>query len=166
MNGHHAGGAASGPWAGAPAGTGMARVRTAGRRRVPDHGAGEARAGQRPGSWEGPVGHRLRYAAGAGAVADYLALQWLGHNYGTTRAERRRRLPGDELTGHPMAVTTHAITIGAQPERVFPWLVQMGWHRGAWYTARWVDWLLFPTNDPSADRLIPGFQHLAVGDRV
>ena len=110
--------------------------------------------------------HRLRYAAGAGAVAGYLALQWLGRTYGTTRAERRRRLPGDELTGHPMAVTTHAITIAAPPERVFPWLVQMGWHRGAWYTARWVDWLLFPTNDPSADRLIPGFQHLAVGDRV
>ena len=112
------------------------------------------------------MGHQLRYAAGAGAVAGYLALQWLGRNYGATRTERRRRLPGDELTGHPMAVTTHAITIGAPPERVFPWLMQMGWHRGAWYTARWVDRLLFPANGPSADRLIPGFQQLAVGDRI
>jgi hypothetical protein len=112
------------------------------------------------------VRHRVRRAAGAGAVAGYLALQWLGRGYGATRAERRRRLPGDELTRDPMAVTTHAITIGTPAERIWPWLVQMGWHRGAWYTARWVDRLLFPANDPSAERLIPGFQRLRAGDRI
>jgi hypothetical protein len=102
----------------------------------------------------------------AGAAAGYLSLQWLGRNYGATRAERRRRLPGDDLICDPMAVTTHAITIGAPPERIWPWLVQMGWHRGAWYTAQWVDRLLFPANGPSADRILPEFQHLAVGDHV
>jgi hypothetical protein len=65
-----------------------------------------------------------------------------------------------------MAVTTHAITIDAPPERIWPWLVQMGWHRGAWYTAEWVDRLLFPANGPSADRLLPRFQHLKIGDRI
>ena len=88
----------------------------------------------------------LRAAAAAGAIAGYLTLQWLGRTYGATRAERHRRLPGDELIVDPMAVTTHAITVGAPPERIWPWLVQMGWHRGAWYTARWVDRLLFPAN--------------------
>jgi hypothetical protein len=102
----------------------------------------------------------------AGAVAGYAVLQWLGRTAGATRDERRRRLPGDDLTRHPLAVTTHAATIEAPPARVWPWLVQMGWHRGGWYTARWVDRLLFPANDPSAERLLPEWQQLAVGDRV
>lgn len=42
----------------------------------------------------------------------------------------------------------------------------MGWGRAQWYTARWVDAMLFPANGPSADRIVPGLQHLAVGDRV
>lgn len=42
----------------------------------------------------------------------------------------------------------------------------MGWHRGGWYTSRWVDRLLFPANGPSADRLLPEFQGLAVGDPI
>ncbi len=104
-------------------------------------------------------------AAGA-AVGTYLGLQWLGRNYGATRSERRERLAGDELQPDPMAVTTHAITIDAPPARVWPWLVQMGWHRGAWYTSRWVDRLLFPNNEPSAERLLPNLQQLAIGDQI
>ena len=61
---------------------------------------------------------------------------------------------------------THAITIDVPSEQVWPWLVQMGWHRGGWYTARWVDRLLFPGNAPSLDRLDPALQHLQVGDFV
>ena len=38
--------------------------------------------------------------------------------------------------------------------------------RGAWYTAEWVNRLLFPANGPSADGIIPELQHLAVGDLV
>lgn len=42
----------------------------------------------------------------------------------------------------------------------------MGWGRGQWYTARWVDRLLFPNNGPGAATLRPELQHLAVGDRI
>ena len=42
----------------------------------------------------------------------------------------------------------------------------MGWHRAGWYTARWVDLLLFPANEASADRVHPEWQDLEVGDRV
>jgi hypothetical protein len=42
----------------------------------------------------------------------------------------------------------------------------MGWGRGQWYTARWVDEVMFPQNGPSADRLVPEWQELEVGDRV
>ena len=66
----------------------------------------------------------------------------------------------------PQVVTDHAMTIDTSPSAVWPWLVQMGWHRAGWYTARWVDLLLFPDNQASADRIHPEWQHLAVGDRV
>lgn len=60
----------------------------------------------------------VRSAAATCTVAGYLTLQWLGRSYGATRAERQRRLPGDDLMANPMAVTTHAITIDAPPERI------------------------------------------------
>jgi hypothetical protein len=102
----------------------------------------------------------------AAMVGGYGGLQWLGRTYGATRAERRRSLPGDGLCADPHIVTTHAVTIDAPPEHVWPWLAQMGWGRGQWYTARWVDRLLFPNNGPSADILVPEWQGLAVGDRI
>ncbi|MGY1669197.1 hypothetical protein [Geodermatophilus sp. SYSU D00710] len=105
-------------------------------------------------------------AALGAAVTGYAGLQWLGRTWGATREERRRRLPGDDLCAAPQATTTHAISIDAPPEHVWPWLVQMGWGRGQWYTARWVDRLLFPDNGPSADHLAAEWQDLEVGDRV
>src|SRR4051812_8293282 len=110
---------------------------------------------------------RRRVASGmAAAAGGYAGLQWLGRTYGATRGERRRELPGDRLCTHPHIGTTHAVTIDAPSERVWPWLVQMGWGRGQWYTARWVDRLLFPRNGPSAESLVPEWQQLAVGDRI
>ena len=75
-------------------------------------------------------------------------------------------LPGDGIVAEPMVVTNHAITIDAPPQDVWPWLVQMGWGRAGWYTARWVDRLLFPANGPSATDLVVELQGLKVGDFV
>jgi hypothetical protein len=114
-------------------------------------------------------GHIRRVGIGLlGALVGAVGVgQWLGRTAGSTRAERHRALPGDELVDHPTMLTNHAITIAAPPARVWPWLVQMGWHRGGWYTARWVDRLLFPANWPSATRLVPELQHpLQVGDHI
>ena len=99
-----------------------------------------------------------------GAVASYAALRWLGKSWGATGAERQRLMPGDEVVTDPAFVTTHAITIDAPPADVWPWLVQMGWHQGGWYTAEWVDRLLFPDNRPAADRIILELQGRKVGD--
>jgi hypothetical protein len=93
-------------------------------------------------------------------------LWWLGRGYGSTAAERAMKLPGDDIVPNPQVVTDHAITIDAPPDAVWPWLVQMGWHRAGWYTARWVDRLLFPANWPNANRIIPVLQDTRVGDFI
>jgi hypothetical protein len=107
-----------------------------------------------------------RLAIVATLAGGHLAWYRLGRTYGSTAAERRAPMPGDELVDCPQVVCTHAATIPAPPERIWPWLVQVGWHRGGWYTPRWVDVLLFPDNRPSADAILEDHQSLLVGDFV
>lgn len=70
-----------------------------------------------------------------GLTGAFLLLTW-GTRWGSTPAERAQRMPGDEwLEGGPRAVVamTRAVSIGAPPERVWPWIAQLG--RGAgWYS--------------------------------
>jgi len=118
--------------------------------------------------WEIPMPGRALTLAAVGAVAAeaYFALQWLGRTHGSTAVERKADMPGDEVVPAPQVVVTHAMTIQAPPQEVWPWLAQMGWHRGGWYTARWVDRLLFPDNGPSADTIIDAYQDLQAGDFI
>jgi hypothetical protein len=110
--------------------------------------------------------HIGRYAPAA-ALVGYGTLYVLGRRAGSTAAERRATLPGDRLIARPNMVTDHAVTIDAPPAAVWPWLTQMGWHLGGYYTPRWVDRLLFPRNWPSLDHLDPALvRDLAVGDLI
>jgi hypothetical protein len=83
------------------------------------------------------------------------------HHWGATQDERGRPMPGDDLY-RATGVTTRAITIEAPPDRVWPWLVQIGHGRGGWYSYDRID------NDgrPSADHIVPELQNLSVGDRI
>jgi hypothetical protein len=103
------------------------------------------------------------------ASAAYL-LRRQGKRWGATEDEVDRSLPGDALVPHPMVETTHAITIHAPAAAIWPWLVQMGYHRAGWYTDSWYAWIdkyFFRVKRPtSADHLLPQFQQLAVGDTV
>ena len=96
-----------------------------------------------------------------------VALQVLGRRAGSTAEERAVQLPGDELVRDPQMVMDHAITVAAGREEIWPWLTQVGWHLGGWYTPHWVDRVLFPDNWESLDRLDPRLvRHLQVGDVV
>ena len=112
----------------------------------------------------GPVPRRIGVAGAL--AAGFLVAHHVGRTYGSTRAERRAPMAGDFLVLRPQTTATHAVTIPAPPEAVWPWLQQVGWHRGGWYTARWVDVLFFPDNLPSADHVLPDLQRLEVGDWV
>jgi hypothetical protein len=106
-------------------------------------------------------------AAVVTASMGYGALQLLGRRAGSTRQERAAGLAGDEVVPDPTVLTDHAVTIGSPPDQVWPWLTQMGWHRGGYYTPRWVDRLLFPVNWPSLDYLDPTLvRDLRVGDTI
>lgn len=108
----------------------------------------------------------LRCVAVSGLLA-YAALQTLGRRAGSTSQERHSTLPGDHLVPRPQMVTDHAITIDTPPERIWPWLTQLGWHLGGYYTPDWVDRLLFPQNWSSLDHLDPELvRDLRVGDTI
>jgi hypothetical protein len=77
-----------------------------------------------------------------------------------TRAERREPLPGDALVADPLLDVTHAIDVAAPPERVWPWLAQMGAGRAGWYSWDRLD----NGGTRSADRLVPELQRIAPGD--
>jgi len=68
-------------------------------------------------------------------------------------------LPGDDLVAEPTSVETRAIDIAATPDRIWPWLVQMGYGRAGWYSYDALD-----MNRPSANHLRPEPGELAVGD--
>ena len=75
-------------------------------------------------------------------------------------ADRAWRLPGDEFLPDARAQLTHALAIDASAADVWPWLVQMGCRRAGWYSWDRLD----NAGKPSADRIIPELQNLAVGD--
>jgi Protein of unknown function (DUF998) len=77
-----------------------------------------------------------------------------------TAAERHRSLPADEMVPDPLFTSTHAITISAPPERVWPWIAQMGAGRGGWYSWDAID----NGGAPSAIRVLPELQMVVPGD--
>jgi hypothetical protein len=81
--------------------------------------------------------------------------------WGATDDEVGRAMPGDDVVKSPTFNATRGVTINAQPEEIFPWLVQIGFKRAGWYSYDWID-----NFAPSATRILPELQHLAVGDMI
>ena len=83
-----------------------------------------------------------------------------------TPAELALPLPGDSIVTDPVHATTRAISIGAPPELVWPWLVQMGNRRGGLYSYDLLDRWFGVLEGPSADSILPQFQGLRAGDTI
>jgi hypothetical protein len=115
-------------------------------------------------TWLGPTtGLIAGFLVAAGLIGTYVLVvgPWQ-RRWGATEEEVRRAMPGDALLRENAPSTTRAVAIDASPEVVFPWLLQIGYGRGGWYSYDWID------NDgkPSVERIDPALQRLAVGDRI
>ena len=81
---------------------------------------------------------------------------------GDVPADSTRPLPGDKLLPNARVHKTHATTIEAAVDHVWPWLLQMGARRAGWYSFDFLD----NGGVPSADHIIPELQSLSVGDII
>jgi hypothetical protein len=91
--------------------------------------------------------------------------RWMNH-WGATPSDLARVMAGDSLLPDPMYSGTMAITVNATPKHIWPWLVQIGYQRGGLYSYDWLDRLFGYLDRPSATRILPEFQSLAVGDTI
>lgn len=107
---------------------------------------------------------RKRMGAGAaGAFVVYAAvLRPRMQSLGTSNEERAATYPGDDLIPSGRRYGAMATTIAAPPERVWPWLVQMGCDRGGFYGFDRLD----NVGRPSADQIHERWQNLREGDRI
>lgn len=79
-----------------------------------------------------------------------------------TPAEVAARRPGDEIVPDARIVMDRAFTLGAPPEQVWPWFIQLGKQRAGWYLPRWVERFV-PRERRAYRHVAPGLQELAVG---
>jgi hypothetical protein len=88
------------------------------------------------------------------------------NQWGAASSDLARVMAGDSFLVDPTYSGTMAVTVNATPEHIWPWLVQIGYRRGGLYSYDWLDRLFGYLDRPSATRVLPQFQHLAVGDRI
>jgi hypothetical protein len=84
------------------------------------------------------------------------------NGWGATEDEVAGPFPGADLVLEGKRSSTMAVTIAASPEQVWPWLVQMGWERGGWYSWDRLD----NAGRQSASEVHPEWQDVAVGDQL
>jgi hypothetical protein len=113
---------------------------------------------------------RSRYVVGlsatAGTAAAYiLAARRRQLRWGATDEESEGPLPGDDLIENADITATRAITIRAAAAQVWPWVAQLGQGRGGFYSYDFLENLV-GCDIHSADRVVPEWQDVGVGDEV
>jgi len=104
--------------------------------------------------------------AARGSIA---ALALIGRSrllrWGATDEEIAAAHPGDELIRDANVTATRAITIRSSPDVVWPWVAQLGQGRGGFYSYDFLENLV-GCDIHSADRVVPEWQQVEVGDEV
>jgi hypothetical protein len=105
-------------------------------------------------------------AVGASTVAFFTRVRPWYLRWGATDAEVARAMPLDEHVPDPMLNSTMAITIDAPPDKVWPWLAQMGDPpRAGYYSYTWIERLV-GLQIENVDTILPQFQTLCVGEAL
>lgn len=85
--------------------------------------------------------------------------------WGTTPAEAYATFPGDNLFPIYTSEATHAITIHASPQQVWPWLMQIGQDRSGFYSYTFLE-NAFRCDMPKRERLAPEWKARTPGETV
>jgi hypothetical protein len=101
---------------------------------------------------------------GGGAAYAFGVRPWM-HRWGATDEEIRRVLPGDDLLLHPRLDVTHAVTVHAPADRVWPWIAQIGQGRGGFYSYDFIENAM-GLDIESIDHILPQHQNVQVGDTL
>lgn len=108
-------------------------------------------------------------ASVAAAIVSIAALALIGRSrllgWGATDEEIAAVQPGDELIADADVTATRAITIRRSPDVVWPWIAQLGQGRGGFYSYDFLENVV-GCDIHSADRIVPEWQQLQVGDEV
>lgn len=106
----------------------------------------------------------LLICAGLAATATARTIYWM-NRWGASVEEIYEVLPGDELIEEPAGQATMAVTVQAPPERIWPWLIQVGQDRGGMYSYDWLEQAI-GLDIQSAEEIREEWQQLSSGDRV
>jgi hypothetical protein len=104
-------------------------------------------------------------AVGAVAAAGVALLRARSLRWGATGEELNIALSGDELVPDADLTATRAVTVDADVEGVWPWIAQLGQARGGFYSYDFLENLV-GLDIHSADRIVPEWQGIDVGDEV
>lgn len=106
----------------------------------------------------------LRFGTGVILVIATLVIsfsflnQWI-INWGSSKAEQEIVYPGDDLSPTPLLTWTHGITIDATPEKVWPWVAQIGESRGAFYSYTFIENMVTGHRSYiNTNRILPEYQ--------
>jgi hypothetical protein len=103
-------------------------------------------------------------ALAGGSLAVLVGTRHWHQNWGAADEEVARPLPGDDLIPDSKLDSTHAISIHAPAERIWPWLAQAGYGgRAGFYSYDVLERRLGARN---TDRLNPELPALTAGDTV
>jgi len=86
-------------------------------------------------------------------------------SWGTTAAEAHATLPGDELFPEYTSEATHAITIHTTPQKIWPWLMQIGQDRSGFYSYTFLE-NTFGCDMPKVEHLVPEWKPRTRGEIV
>ncbi|NND07755.1 MAG: hypothetical protein HKN87_15365 [Saprospiraceae bacterium] len=87
--------------------------------------------------------------------------------------------PGKDIIPNPLLEVYYEIDVQSTAAAVWPWIKQLGYHRGGWYIdTKWDKYiqkyfwpLVVPKNargfyKPPADKILPEYQNLTAGDLI
>ena len=101
----------------------------------------------------------------AAVVLMFALLPWMDR-WGASAAEIAATYTGDELVPSPRISYTRAVSIHAEPEEIYPWILQLGAERGGYYSYQWFETNILRCAITNADRIHEEWQGLKVGDQV